>query len=240
MKKLVFFSIIISLCFLVVSCNTYTSNDSAKIIIPNDYDFYIGNNYDINTLVDHFSELGFVNIETIPQDPDNETYDKNIFRIEILYSGWKPGEAWTAGDHLHSDDTLKIHYNARPLLTVENSPELLTYLTTKEINCVEFAEKYDDYYVELDAYVTYYQNWDGVHPIIKVTAGDYDGTIELGHSDNSLLSISYINIGDNTWNPNIDYSVEEGENVKVVGYIMSGKTAYYEELYVETILLQKR
>lgn len=208
--------------------------------MPDDYDSYIGNQWDVESLVAHFIELGFVDVETIPREPNTQNYEKNIFSIDILYNGWETGDAWLAGDVLHSVDTLKIYYNAHPLLTVENCLELYTYLTTKEIDCVEFAEKYDGHYVELDAFVAYYSTFAGTNPIINVAIGDYDGTIELGHGDNSLLDISYVRIGDNTWMPQIDYSVKEGENVKVIGYIMSNKTAYYKELYVETIILEKR
>lgn len=213
---------------------------SNKIVMPNSTSDYIGSEWTIETITEHFKELGFENIRTVPCEPDDDNYEINI-REMVIETGLFSTNPWEAGDEFSVDDEITIYYNEFPLLNIENCPELVTILTSKDMDYMSFANKYDGRYVEFEAYVTSHTTYDGgTSHIINVTGGDYDGTSELGNYDEEYYNGLVIRIGDRTIGNSIDESVEEGQNVTVSGKIDASWCEYYKQLYVECQSLSKR
>ena len=213
--------------------NTEIENDvvSGKIEMPNSSVSYEGDQWTLESLTEHFKELGFTSFENIPCDPDEDNYRSNIFVIEIC-TGWFSEDPWEAGETFNSDDTIKIYYNEFPLLTIDNCPDLLTMLTSDEMSYMTFANKYDGRYVEFDGYVHSHTTYNaGIDHIINVAGGDYTENGAPGH---------IIRIGDRTWGNSINESVEEGDPVTVSGKIDASWCEYYKMLYVETLSLSRR
>ena len=206
---------------------------SDKIEMPYSSADYCGADWTLESLTAHLKELGFTAIETVPCVPDNDKYEANIFEIYIE-TGLFSTDPWEAGEKYDPDDEITIYYNEFPLLTVENCPDLLTVLTSRDIDYMTFANKYDGRYVEFNAYVTSHTTYDGgTSYIINVTGGDYNGETELGNYDAEYYDGLIIRIGDRTWRNNINESVEEGDNVFVSGKIDASWCEYYKMLYVE-------
>lgn len=217
-----------------------TENPSDKIVMPNGTSDYIGSEWTIETLTEHFKELGFENIRTVPCKPDDDNYEINI-REMVIETGLFSTDPWKAGDEFSADAEITIYYNEFPLLTIDNCSDLVTILTSKDMSYMSFANKYDGRYVKFDAYVTSHIIYDGgTSHIIDVTGGDYDGISELGHCDEEYYNGLVIRVGDRTMSNNIDKSVEEGQNVTVSGKIDASWCKYYKQLYVEGQSLSKR
>ncbi len=213
---------------------------SRRIIMPNSTSDYIGSEWTIDTIIEHFKELGFTNIKTVPCEPDDDNFDINIFEM-VIETGWFSTDPWEAGDEFDSDAEITIYYNEFPLLTVENCPDLLTILTSKDMSYITFCNTYDGHYVRFDAYVVDHLTYDGgTSHIIDVTGGDYDGITELDAYDSSTFAGLIIRIGDRTWGNSIDESVEIGDHVSVSGKIDASWADYYDCMYVETMSLSKR
>lgn len=201
---------------------------------------YLGANWTIDSLTEHFEEMGFTNIRTIPCEPNDDNYESNIFELYIE-TGLFSTDPWETGDKFEPDAEISIYYNESPLLTIENCDDLVTVLTSQDMSYSTFAEKYDGQYVKFDGYVTYHITYNaGIDHIIQVTGGDYDGSVELGHSDDGYYDGLNIYIGDRTMDSFIDESVDEGTPVTVSGKISADWSEYYGNLYVETIYLRKR
>lgn len=215
------------------SPDTAVESTSDEIEMPYSSADYCGAEWTLESLTEHLKELGFTTIETIPCDPDDDKYEANIFEIYIQ-TGLFSTDPWEAGEKYDPDDKITIYYNEFPILTVENCPDLLTVLTSKDIDYMTFANKYDGRYVEFNAYVTSHTTYDGgTSHIINVTGGDYNGETELGHYDAEFYDGLIIRIGDRTWGNNINESVEEGDNVLVSGRIDASWCEYYKMLYIE-------
>lgn len=213
---------------------------SDKITMPKSAADYIGAEWTVETLTEHFKELGFKNIRTVPCDPDEDNYRKNIFEIYIE-TGVFSTDPWEAADEFKSDAEISIYYNEFPCLTVDNCPDLKTVLTTKDMDYMAFCNKYDGRYVEFDAYVVSHMTYMGdTSHIIDVSGGDYDGNEEISAFDESTYNGLIIRIGDKTLFPSIDKSVEVGDNVIVSGKIDASDADYYDCIYVETRNLSKR
>lgn len=213
---------------------------SNRIVMPNSTSDYIGSEWTIETITEHFKELGFENIRAVPCEPDDDNYEINI-REMVIETGLFSTDPWEAGDEFSADAEITIYYNEFPLLTVENCPDLVTILTSKDMDYMSFANKYDGRYVEFEAYVTSHTTYDGgTSHIINVTGGDYDGIRELGHYDEEYYNGLVIRIGNRTMGNSIDESVEEGQNVTVSGKIDVSWCEYYKQLYVECQSLSKR
>lgn len=213
---------------------------SNTIVMPNSTSDYIGSEWTIETITEHFKELGFENIRTVPCEPDDNNYEINI-REMVIETGLFSTDPWEVGDEFSADAEITIYYNEFPLLTTENCSDLVTILTSKDMDYMSFADKYDGRYVEFEAYVTSHTTYDGgTSHIINVTGGDYDGTSELGHYDEEYNNGLVIRIGDRTMGNSIDESVEEGQNVTVSGKIDASWCVYYKQLYVECQSLSKR
>ena len=159
-----------------------TNHPTEKIVMSQGASDYIGADWTIDSLTEHFKGMGFTNISTIPCEPEDDDYEKNIFELYIE-TGWFSSDPWEAGDKFEPNAEIRIYYNESPLLTIENCDDLATVLTSQDMSYSTFAEKYDGQYVKFDGYVTYHTNNAGIGHIIQVTGGDYDGLVELGHSD---------------------------------------------------------
>lgn len=218
MKKILLMLSVLLLCCLT-ACG---GPSSGKVIeMPNGSEYYIGSEWNVDTLTDHFEELGFKNIKTVACEPDEDKFEKNIFELYIQ-TGTFSTDPWEAGEKFDAEAEISIYYNESPMLTVDNCPDLVTVLTSEEMDYMTFAEKYDGQYVEFEAIVSSHISYDGgTSHIIDV----------MGNRDSKGL---VIRIGDNTWGNSIDESVEEGDEVVVRGKIDLSWCEYYNQLYVET------
>lgn len=207
---------------------------SGKIVMPNSTADYIGSEWTIETITEHFKELGFNNIRAVPCEPNDDNYENNIQEMTIE-TGLFSDDPWEVGDEFAADAEITIYYNEFPVLTIDNCPDLLKVLSSKKISYMSFAEEYDERYVKFEAFVTNHFNG-----IIDVTGGDYDGSREPGHFDEEYYNGLIIRIGDRSWDNNLDKSVKEGQNVTVSGKIDASWSKYYKQLYVEGLSLTKR
>lgn len=213
---------------------------TTSIVMPYGSDDYCSEEWTLESLVAHLTDHGFTNITTVACDPDDDRYKLNIFEIYIA-TGLFSDDPWVAGETHKSDAEISIYYNEAPLLTIENCPDLVTVLTSKDMSYLTFANEYDGRYVEFDAYVSYHDTYDGgTSHIISVLGGNYDGVSEIGSPDSSVYSSVSIRIGDRTWGNDINTSVELGDAVRVSGKIDESWSEYYNELYVETLTLSRR
>lgn len=223
-----------------VTEKTENNQISGKIVMQNSAVDYIGSEWTIETITDHFKSLGFTNIRAVPCEPDDNNYRKNIFEL-VIKKGWATTDPWEAGEEFDSDAEISVYYNEYPVLTVENCPDLVTILTSKDLGYLTFCERYDGRYVEFDAYVIGHLTYDGgTSHIIDVTGGDYDGQSEIDAYNPDTYAGEIIRIGDRTWGNNIDKSVSEGDLVTVSGEIDASWAEYYKSVYVETRELSKR
>ena len=211
-----------------------------KIVMPYSSSDYCGEEWTVEELTDHLEELGFTNINTYACAPDDDRYKSNIFEI-CIKTGWFSTGPWNAGEEYSQNAEISVYYNEFPLLTVENCPDLVTVLTSKDMSYMSFAKAYDGRYVEFDAYVTNHIVYDGgTSHIIDVTGGDYDGVRELEDYDDSTYDGLVIRIGDRAWRSPINNGVKAGDSVRVSGRIDASWCEYFKQLYVETILLERR
>lgn len=204
---------------------------SEKIVMPKSAEDYIGSEWTIETITEHFTELGFTNIRAHPLNPSEESYDKNIISVEIK-TGWVSYDPWDTGDEFDADAEISIYYNEFPILTIDNCPDLVTILTSKDMGYMTFCKEYDGRYVRFEAYVNSHTTYDGgTSHIISVAGGDYsaDGAAGL-----------IIHIGDRSWGNQINYGVDEGDPIIVSGRIDASWAEYYKCVYVETMDLSRR
>ena len=208
--------------------------------MPKNTEDYIGSEWTIDTLTQHFKDLGFTNIVAESCEPDDDEFDNNIFEISIA-TGWFSTGPWKAGDEFKSDAKITIYYNEFPKLTVDNCPDLVTVLTKKDMSYTSFCAKYDGRYVEFDAYVVGHLTYaGGTSHIIDVSGGDYDGKTKIDAYDPSTYNGLIIRIGDHTWGNDINKNVKVGDHVTVRGRIDLSQAKYYKCLYVETMELSRR
>lgn len=206
-------------------------NSSGEIEMPYSSTEYCGEEWTLERLTEHLTDLGFTNLTTVACDPDDDNYNKNIFEIYIE-TGWVSTDPWEAGEKFDSDAEISVYYNEFPLLTVENCPDLVAILTSDEISYMTFANNYDGRYVEFDGYVYSHLTYNaGIDHIIDVAGGDYTGEGAPGH---------IVRVGDRTWNNAINESVEEGDHVTISGRIDASWCEYFKQLYVETLTLSRR
>lgn len=223
-----------------VTEKTENTQTSGKIVMQNSAVDYIGSEWTIEAITDHFKSLGFTNIRAVPCEPNDDNYRKNIFEL-VIKKGWATTDPWKAGEEFDSDAEISVYYNEYPVLTVENCPDLVTILTSKDLGYLTFCERYDGRYVEFDAYVIGHLTYDGgTSHIIDVTGGDYDRQSEIDAYNPDTYAGEIIRIGDRTWGNNIDKGVSEGDLVTVSGEIDASWAEYYKSVYVETRELSKR
>lgn len=210
-----------------------------KIVMPYSSADYCGEEWTLEELTEHLTELGFTNIVARPCDPDDDNYKINIRELYIE-TGLFSTDPWEAGEEYNADAEITIYYNEFPLLTVENCPDLVTVLTSKGMSYVSFADSYDGRYVEFDAYVTNHITYDGgTSHIIEVTGGDYDGVSKIDPYDENCFDGLNIRIGE-AWGSSINKGVEAGDHVRVSGRIDASQSEYFKMLYVKTMSLERR
>ena len=125
------------------------------------------------------------------------------------------------------------------MLTVESCSDIATILTSKDIDYLAFAEKYDGKYVEIDGYVITHSTYDGgTSHIIEVVGGDYIDGSEVGYLGDYDGLI--IRIGNRTHGNMINEFVEVGDNVKIKGRVDLSWSEFHKNLYIETRYLDWR
>lgn len=219
----------------VVEDTEKTEKESNKIVMPNSTADYIGSEWTIEMITEHFSELGFTNIHAEPCEPNEDNYESHIFDM-VIESGWFSSGPWEAGDEFDPDAAIYVYYNEFPLLTIENCPDLVTILTSKDMDYMTFCNKYDGRYVEFDAYVIGHIE---IEHIIMVSGGDYDGQTEVKYYSPSTYDGLEIYIGDR-WGSSIDQSVKVGDHVTVSGRVEARWAEHFECVYVNTKYLGRR
>ena len=232
MKKIISVLLLLTLILsILTSCDDAATPKSEKIEMPHSSTDYIGDEYTLESLTEHFRELGFTSFENIPCDPDNDNFRNNIFVIEIC-TGLFSEDPWEAGEKFNSTDKIKIYYNEFPLLTPDNCPDLKEVLTNPSSDYKAFAKKYDGRYVEFDAYVYSHLTYNaGLDHIIDVAGGDYNETGAPGH---------IVRMGDRTFDGVLNTEVKEGENVVAVGTVDFSWSEYFKQLFVECYRLHYR
>ena len=122
---------------------------SRKIVMPKSTSDYIGSEWTIETITEHFNELGFTNINPVPCEPNDDKYDSNIFEM-VIETGLFSTDPWSSGDKFKSDAEITIYYNEYPMLTIDNCPDLVTVLTSENMSYMNFCNKYDAHaYMEM-------------------------------------------------------------------------------------------
>lgn len=228
-KLLAIILAIMMMATLMVSCfeEDYNSDNDQKqkIVMPKNASDYIGSEWTIDDLTEHFTELGFNNIRSVPCEPNDDDYNINIYQL-VVDVGWSGTEEWQAGNEYDSDAEITIYYNESPCLTVDNCPDLVTILTSEDIDYKTFATKYDGKYFEFDAYVVDNISYMGDTEHIIDVAGELDDSLK---GTPGLI----IQIGDRSWGCDIATWCEAGDHVKVSGRIDLSWSEYYKHLYIE-------
>lgn len=208
--------------------NNFALND--QIILPYCNADYCSNEWTKDLLIEHFEELGFTNIKTVAQKPNDENYMINIFSVYISTSLFD--EELCQSDKIYNrDDEITIYYNEFPLLTMENCPDLKTILTSDDISYMTFSERYDGRYIEFDGYVFLNTN-DYATRIINVTGGEYN-------PDNEPLGL-IIRFGTIHNYSKINEEIWTNTNCKVVGIVDASWSEYYDMLYIEGVSLEQK
>lgn len=226
MKKIIYLISSFIVCVgMLTACVSETTSNNEKIEMPYASADYISSEWTLESLTEHFKEMGFSSFENVPCEPSEDNYENNIFELEIC-TGWASEDPWEAGESFNSDDKIMIYYNKYPLLTVENCPDLVTVLTSNDMDYMSFVEKYDGRYVEFDASVIEHLTYNGEIDHIINVAGDLNGLP--------------IRIGNLTWGCSINESAQEGDLVIVSGRIDKSQSEYFKMLYVETLYMNKK
>lgn len=213
---------------------------SEEIAMPQGSSDYLGSEWTAETLTEHFQELGFNNIHTVPCEPDDDDHKTSIMELSIEKGLFSSGQ-WEGGERFSPDTEISIYYNESPLLTVDNCSDFTEILSGEDADYASFANEYDGRYVEFDAYVVSHITYDGdTSHIIDVASGDYDGVSGLGVMAVEDIDGAVVRVGDRSLDADIDESVKEGQSVAVSGKIDASWSEYYEQLYVEGLTLNKR
>ena len=222
---------VLILIFVLSACDAGETTNNGKIKMPKSTEEYIDSDWTVDSITEHFKELGFTKFRTVPCDPDDDKYEKNIFEMYIE-TGMFSTDPWEAGQEFDADSEISIYYNEFPMLTIDNCPDLKTALYTTDLSYTSFASEYDGRYVEFEGYVHSHTTYDGgTSHIIDVAAGNA--------SDKDAPGL-IVRIGDRTWGNNINESVEEGDLVIVSGKIDESWCDYYNQFYVECQVLERR
>ena len=206
-------------------------NAEPQITMPHDSGDY-GKGWTIEELKVHFEHLGFTNIE-IKSTIDFETfYEEGTIKdveIEDAFLG-----LWNSGDVFGSTSLITISYYERtPTLTTDNCPDFVELLLDGNLTYGDFAEKYDDQYIEFDACVdSIITDVSGKTSAILVGGGN-----TLAENGFTLhLDIGYIGSG----NDNIDTNLETGDLIRVIAKVDDYYTSYYKTIYAKVVHLTKK
>ena len=213
------------------SNNAVVDSQSTNIKMPYSSADYCGKDWTLDKLTEHLKGLGFTNIEATACDPDEDNFSSNIFEIYIA-TGMFSDDPWETGDEFPSDAKISIYYNEYPLLTTENCDDLVTVLTSKNLDYMTFANKYDGRYVEFNAYVVENISYMGnTEFIINVAGGDYSSASVPG-----LI----IRVGHISFDNEVNRDIEANTNCIVIGKIDASQSQYFKMLYVEGQSLKPR
>lgn len=212
-------------------CDATSSDGGAegRITMPDASSSYIGSEWTLESLEGHFRDLGFSDFEERPLPPNDDDYMDNIFNVEarsLLFAE----DPWDAGDGFDPDTTIVISYNEKPMLTTGNSPELAAM-----VECADgydaFAEEYDGYYASFDAVVSFqYSSSTTLSDILMVSGGNYE---------TNQMNDWTIYIGDRSSRGDaLDMTLPVGTPVHVEGRIDLDWSRYFDQLYVEGIVLR--
>lgn len=234
MRLLAALAISLCLCFSVAGCNDSSADASGpeeattsveQGVMPYSSEEYCTMDWTLESIEDHFRELGFDSFEENPVEPEDDDYDRNIY--ELYVKSFIFTDPWEAGDQLDTDDTIVIYYNEQPTLTVESCPDL-----GRMVECADdyltFAEEYDGKYVAFDAYVSYQLTSFTNDNIIMVSGENYD---ENQSHDWTIY------IGNRTWDNTVQGGTPVGTRVHVEGRVDLDYSKYYDQLYLEGMTL---
>ena len=219
--------------------NTWVPNDTeviiyyhtypVEIVMPYDNDYYENDELNLEELKQHFEDLGFCYFEiTTSSDP---LYQYDLIDIVRIDNGWT---GFDEGDIFMSSDVVEIRYHTDPPnLTIENCPDLNAFLIGEGMSYMEFAEKYDGQYIEIDAFVSYYDSYMGnTSHVVSVRPGDAD-------SDNENAPSISVNV-DVLFDKYVFPDLDEGRNVKLIGTVNAYKSEYFKELRIDAIYYDYR
>ena len=205
------------------------------IEMPHSNNFYIGSEWDLESLTNHFKELGFVNIEQNPEKPRDDNYNKYIFEVWADKHIPTKGEAWDEGEKINRNDTIEIYYNEYPLMTIDNSEDLKAFVESDNKDYVEFAHEFDGHYIEIDGYISRKMLYDGVNYIIIANWGNEPSEKEDYSFGTFNLKKASMFIQDHEF----DETIEEGELIHFIGRI-DKEDSKKGVLEIKTVLLERR
>ena len=227
MKKFVSRLLLVTLIILlIVPFASCSFSLPIKITIPYSSAEYENGDWNVESLVKHFEDLGFSNIETISWPSDFGDYTDEIISVEIErdsdsffteYSSFKKDYS------VYSFYKIRITYYYTPdALTIDNCPDLKEVLFGSEdgelMDYMIFARKYDGQYVRFDACISY-SAWGEV---VHVVGGD-----DISSNGYAFhIQTPYF-----TYNPN-NKGKEEGQLVRVYGKIDAGYSEYFEMITI--------
>lgn len=234
MRLLAALAVSLFLCLSVAGCDSSSADASGsgeaaapveQGVMPYSSEEYCTMDWTLESIEEHFRELGFDSFEENPVEPGDDDYDRNIY--ELYVKSFIFTDPWEAGDQLDPDDTIVIYYNESPTLTVDSCPDL-----ARMVECADdylgFAEEYDGRYVSFDACVSYQLTTFTNDYIIMVSGENYE---ENQSHDWTIY------IGDRTWDNAVQGSTPVGTTVHVEGRIDLDFSEYYDQLYVEGLKL---
>ena len=234
MRLLAALAISLFLCLSVAGCDNSSTDVSesegaaASVeqgVMPYSSEEYCTMDWTLESVEEHFRELGFDSFEENPVEPGDDDYNRNIYELHV--KSFIFTDPWEAGDQLDPDDTIVIYYNESPTLTVDSCPDL-----ARMVDCADeylgFAEEYDGKYVSFDAYVSYQLTTFTNDHIIMVSGENYE---ENQSHDWTIY------IGDRAWDSAVQGSTPVGTRVHVEGRIDLDFGEYYDQLYVEGLKL---
>ena len=205
-------------------------SSSSSIVMPSSSEEYCGTReWSLESLENHFRELGFSNFDEHPVEPDEDDYRSNIYELYIQ-PGFLFSDPWEAGDEFSSDATIVIYYNERPMLTPDEFPELKAYLTGENTDYESFAKEFDGQYIMFDGHVSKQTSYfGGTSHIMSVAWGD------AGQDGPSVRVVNKTGYGDD-----VRDDLPEGTNVRIEGYIDYDESAFFNGLCIGTLQLFPR
>lgn len=204
------------------------SSSLSSVVMERGSEEYRTNCWTVDSLSEHFRNLGFENIETMERSGSETNYYeiRGVYYADGLFG--VGDESWNAGDSLDTGKTIRIYYAEDPLLTLENCPELAGILAGSE-SYSYVAGRYDGRYVSFDAYVSYFIPGSYCNDvIINVSNEDYEYNESHGNT---------IRIGMRANESDLELGNEVGTKVHVEGRISDRWSSYYQQFYIDGLKL---
>ena len=220
---------------IIIKYHTWAS-DEPKITMPH-YSGYYDDGWTVERLVEHFEELGFINVvtKTVVDSGMFEEFHQEgeVYNVEIEDTTLG---SWNSGDVFGATSQITIHYYERTYtLTVDNCSDLESILSSRDMMYSDFAERYDGQFIEFDGCVqTSYSYMGGTSYVISVSGGNYNSD---GASGWIIRVDVEQTVGDEKY---IDKNINKGSNVKVIGKIDDYYTDYYDMICIKAAYLMDR